>query len=299
MKCSVQLGRWMSTVCLLAICLVSTGEDAYAEKVKPQISLQLWSVKDDLSKDFEGTLRQVSAMGFSGVEFAGDFGPYTNNPQGLKDLLDRLHLVAAGAHLGFDKFTDKNFYATVAFYKTIGCNNLIVPWDDRVITKEGALQIARDLSELSIRLKPYGLRTGYHNHHEEMAGLEGQTIWDLLAINTPFDVILQQDVGWTTYAGKDPIAYVHKYPGRTQLTHYKAKLPKGMQGTPLIGKDVIKWSELYRANRDVGGTTWLTVEQEEYPNGLTPMQSVLASLQGLKSVIADVERSPAVKNSKK
>lgn len=287
MKINTWIGLFLS---LYLFCAVDTAVATETPIKKPQLSLQLWSIKDDISKDFEGSLRQVAAMGFRGVEFAGNFGPFANNPQALKNLLDELGLKAAGAHISFDKVNDKNFYATVAFYQTLGCKNLIIPWDDRISSKAGALQIASELNSLSARLQAFGMRTGYHNHHEEMVEVEGKTIWEWIADATTNDVILQQDVGWTTYAGKDPIYFVKKYPSRTVLTHYKAKLPKGSNGTPIIGKDLIHWPELYVANRDHGATEWLTVEQEEYPNGMSPMESVKASLQGLRAVIANIER---------
>ncbi len=285
----MQFKRWFSALLLISASLILPLGTSYAQQKRPQISLQLWSIKDDLKRDFEGSLRRVAALGFSGVEFAGDFGPYANNPQGLKTLLDQLGLKAAGAHLSMDKLSEKNFYATVAFYQTIGCQNLIVPWDDRIATKNGALQVAKDLREAAIKLRAYGMRTGYHNHHEEMLEVDGKTIWQWIADNTPAEVILQQDVGWTTYAGKNPIDFVRMYPGRTVLTHYKAKLPKGESGTPIIGKDRIQWKPLYVSNRDIGGTQWLTVEQEEYPNGLSPFDSVKASFDNLRSLIAEVE----------
>lgn len=285
----MKLTRRFITTILLCTSFLLPFSDSIAQQKRPQISLQLWSIKDDLKRDFEGSLRRVAALGFSGVEFAGDFGPYANNPQGLKQFLDQLGLKAAGAHVGFDKFNDKNFYATVAFYQTLGCQNLIVPWDDRIATKNGALQVAKELREVAVKLRAFGMRTGYHNHHEEMLEVEGKTIWQWIADNTPAEVILQQDVGWTTYAGKNPIEFVRMYPGRTLLTHYKAKLPKGESGTPIIGKDRIQWKPLYLSNRDLGGTQWLTVEQEEYPNGLSPFDSVKASLDNLRGLIAEVE----------
>ena len=82
-----------------------------------------------------------------------------------------------------------------------------------------------------------------------MLGAKDQTNWDLLAKNTPQDFILQQDVGWTTYAGKDPIDFVNKYPGRTVTTHYKAKFVKGTSGTSIIGQDKTDWAGLTKAVR--------------------------------------------------
>ena len=111
-----------------------------------------------------------------------------------------------------------------------------------------------------------------------------------MAKNTIQDVVLQQDVGWTTYAGKNPIEYVERYPGRTLTTHYKASLPKGTQGKlPIIGEDTIDWLNLIKSNMSVGGTLLLVVEQEEYPNGLTPLQAVRKSKQGLDKILKQVQ----------
>jgi sugar phosphate isomerase/epimerase len=105
-------------------------------------------------------------------------------------------------------------------------------------------------------------------------------------LNTPENLVLQQDVGWITYAGKDPIAYVEKYPGRTITSHYKVKLTECIQGKlPIIGQDTIDWLNLIKANMTVGGALWLVVEQEYYPNGLTPLQAVAESKRGLDKVL--------------
>lgn len=284
-----KMKRHFGSLLLTIIMGLSVSQLSLAEpKTHPKISVQLWSVKDDLAKDFSGTLRQLAAMGFKGVEFAGDFGSYANNPQGLKNFLDGLGLEVSGAHVGFDKFKPENFYATLAFYKTLQCKNLIVPWDDRGGSKEGVQQISAELSALSPRLQAYGMRIGYHNHDREMGDVDQTTYWDMLAQATPPEVILQQDVGWTTFAGKDPVAYVRKYPGRTITTHYKAKFLKGVSGVTLIGQDSINWKELILANRSVGGTQWLVLEQEEYPDGLSAMQSVAASMKGLQRLMKAV-----------
>ncbi|MFZ6800062.1 family 16 glycoside hydrolase [Undibacterium sp. Di24W] len=259
----------------------------------PQLSVQLWSVKDDVSKDFEGTLKKLAAMGFQGVEFAGNFGPYKDDAPGLKRFLDKTGLKASGAHVGIAQLNPDNFAKLVKFYQDIGCNKLIVPSDSRAGDPVGVKLLAQDLSSLSKQLKPFGMQIGFHNHSVEMNAFEGKTYWDAIAQNTPHEVILQQDVGWTSYAGKDPVLFVKRYPGRTLTTHYKSKLPlkplssqNGKSYTTIIGQDNIDWDALYQANVQVGGTEWIVVEQEEYPNGLSPMQSVEQSLRGLQAVIA-------------
>jgi sugar phosphate isomerase/epimerase len=259
------------------------------ELTSPQLSVQLWSIKDAVNADFEGTLTQLAAMGFQGVEFAGSFGNYEKDPKGLKAFLAKTGLKASGAHVHFDKFTPENFDATVNFYRAIGCNYLIIPMDQRAFTPEGAKAVAADLAALQAKLAPLGMHTGYHNHEPEMLGEQGKTPWDVIGTNTGSDVILQQDVGWTEVAGKNPVDFIKAYPGRTLTTHYKASAPKeGNTENPIIGKDTTDWKALINANKTYGGTLWLVVEQESYPEGMTPMQSVAASLKGLQKIIAEM-----------
>lgn len=254
--------------------------------VLPKISVQLWSVKNDVKDDFKPTLAELANMGFEGVEFAGEFGPFKTQPEQLKRYLNSLDLEVSGAHMGFDQLSDANFDATVAFYKAIGTTMLIVPWDERAWHPEGVKEVVAELNKLAKKLKPHNMRIGFHNHDQEFNDFQGSTYWDYIAQNTTSDVVLQQDVGWTTYAGKDPIDYVKRYPGRTLTTHYKVRLPEGTEGKlPIIGKDTIDWLNLTKTNIAVGGTLWLVVEQEEYPNGLTPLQAVAESKKGLDKVL--------------
>ena len=101
--------------------------------------------------------------------------------------------------------------------------------------------------------------------------------------------MLQQDVGWTTGAGFDPVALVKKYPGRTKTTHFRAKLARGTNGKKhFIGEAMIDWNSLIIACEEVGGADWFTVEQEDYPEGLTPMECIERSLKGLKKILKEM-----------
>lgn len=252
----------------------------------PRLGVQLWSVKDEIKQDFEGTLGKLAKLGFAGVEFAGEFGRFRDDPAGLHAFLSKTGLQCTSAHVGLDNLNPANFAATTAFYKTVGCKDLVISMDQRAFSTEGSAQVARELSALVPRLAALGMRIGYHNHHQEMLGAEGHTAWDVLAAATPAAAILQQDAGWTTFAGKDPIAFVNKYPGRSVSMHYKAKFAPGTSGTPIIGQDRTDWAGLTDAARRAGGTDWLIVEQEEYPNGMGQVEAVAASLRGLQAVLA-------------
>jgi sugar phosphate isomerase/epimerase len=272
----------------LTLCLMLAAAASQAA-TSPRLGVQLWSVKDEIKQDFEGTLDKLAKLGFKGVEFAGEFGKYKSDPAGLSVFMKKTGLQCAGAHMHVDKLDAANFKATTEFYKVLGCDRLIISMDARGASKEGSTELAKELSALSVKLGAQGMKLGYHNHEQEMLGAKDQTNWDLLAKNTPKDFILQQDVGWTTYAGKDPIDFVNKYPGRTVTTHYKAKFAKGASvagGAPIIGKDRTDWTGLTKAVRSVGGTEWIIIEQEEYPNGMGQMEAVAASMRGLQEILA-------------
>ncbi|WP_440876894.1 sugar phosphate isomerase/epimerase family protein [Thalassotalea sp. PLHSN55] len=278
---------WASFCTLLTACSHGTKESEM--KTMPKLSVQLWSVKDVIKTDFTGTLEQLAAMGFEGVEFAGEFGVYKDDPQGLKQYLSSLNLQASGAHVSFEQLNDDNFTKTVNFYQQLGAETLIIGWDERAWHPEGIKEVVALLNKLEQKLQPYGIKTGFHNHDHEFDDYLEQTYWDYLAKNTGENVVLQQDVGWTTYAGKDPVDYVQRYPQRTYTTHYKVRLPEGSIGKlPIIGKDTINWSALLQANIAVGGTKWIVVEQEEYPNGLSSLAAVALSKKGLDAYIANL-----------
>ena len=279
----------LRSVALLAALGMSCAV-AQAAPSSPQIGVQLWSVKDEVKQDFEGTLAKIAKLGFQGVEFAGDFGRFGADPAGLKAFLAKTGLKCAGAHTNFDAMSAAKVDATVAFYKAVGCTNLVISMDKRAFEKEGAVEVAKDLTALSAKLKPLGMKIGYHNHKEEMAGADGKATWDIIAKGTPKESIMQQDVGWTTFAGKDPIAIVKRYPGRTVSTHFKPKFAEGTTGTHIIGQDKTDWAGVTKASRTVGGTQWIIIEQEDYPNGMGQLESVAASMRGLQAVLAKMPK---------
>ena len=261
----------------------------------PKVSVQLWSVKNELKRDFKGTLTQIADMGFDGVEFAGDFGPYSKDAKGLKSFLDGLGLEVSAAHVKFTAFNDENFDQSVAYFKALKTDTLIVAWDERAWDSQKVDSLITDLTVLFTQLKTEGFHFGFHNHDKEFNSYKGSTFWDHIAQSTPKDFVLQMDVGWVTLAEKDPVQYINRYPGRTLTTHIKAKLPKAVTAKmatngkrPIIGDDVTDWLAVLKADIAVGGTKWFVVEQEEYPDGLTPLQSVELSKKGLDKVMANL-----------
>jgi sugar phosphate isomerase/epimerase len=261
-------------------------ERAWAQKGRRiPIALQLYSLRADAKIDFDATLEKVGAMGFEGVEFAGYFN-YADKPADLRKRLDALGLKAAGTHIRLDAFQPETLDKTIEFHKTIGCPFLVVPMDAAFFDPEKSKPLAETFNTVAEKLKPHGMACGYHNHVKEFQTDGGKTYWDLFAERTSKDVVLQQDCGWTFAAGHDPVAYIKKYPGRTKTTHFKPTVRKEDTGKkPILGQDAVDWKSVYEACQTAGGTQWIVVEQELYPDGKTPLECTRESLAGLKAIV--------------
>ena len=126
------------------------------------IGLQLWSVKDEMEKDFKGTLKKVAEIGYDGVEFAG-YGGLSSVE--LKALLESLKLKACGSHVSLTELTD-NIDAVILYSLEIGNKYIICPYAE-VNSKEDVLELAAKLNVIGQKCKDSGLIFGYHNHAHE------------------------------------------------------------------------------------------------------------------------------------
>lgn len=254
----------------------------------PSVGVQLHSVKQEVTQDFKSTIKHLAAMGFEGVEFAGRYGEYANNPAGLKLFLDSLGLKVAGAHVSIKQLRSADIEQKLNFFKELGTKLLIIPHDARVDNKNKIDELIIELKQLTQQVEKHGMKLGYHNHSKEFKPFNDSTFWDYLAQNTPQQFVLQLDVGWSNYAGKNSIEYVKRYPGRTLTTHYKIRTkPSDINKNKavILGEDSFNWQALIKANIEQGATQWIVVEQEELPAGLTPLQAVAASKKGLDKVM--------------
>jgi sugar phosphate isomerase/epimerase len=245
------------------------------------IALQLYSVRDDCARDFFGTIAAVAAMGYAGVEFAGYHGASAAD---LKKVLDDNGLLCAGTHAGYNTLQDDAIDATIEYHLTLGCKNLIVPWlpEETRSTPEACKETADKLNLISEKLRPHGLRTGFHCHEGDMHKLEnGKSAWDLLAEYTTPDFILQYDTANGMSGGADPVQPILDWPGRGLSTHLKEW--SGEHGAKVIGDGLIPWPKVFEACETVGGTEWYVVEHESY-EGMTPLEAVAACLTNLRAM---------------
>lgn len=252
---------------------------------KLPIAVQLYSVRDDCAKDFDAALAQLAKMGFEGVEFAG-YHSYSGKPKELRKKLDELNLKVAATHIGTGTMRGDAFKQTVEFHQTIGCKFLIVPGDPDFTNPEKSKTLAETFNQIAATLKPLGMSCGYHNHTGEFKKDGDKTFWDLFAERTSKDVILQQDCGWSVAAGQDPVVLMKRYPGRMKTTHFKPTVIGGDKTKKaILGQDSVDWAAVLAGCIEFGGTEWITVEQETYPDGKSPMECTEMSLQGMKKIM--------------
>lgn len=271
----------------LAAAAMSLGARAWSAgfSKKIPISVQLYSVRGDCSKDFDAALAQVAKMGFQGMEFAG-YHTYSGKAKELRKKLDDLGVKAAATHIGTGSLRGEELKKTIEFHQTIGCKYLIVPGDGDFTHPEKSKALADTFNLAMESLKPLGMACGYHNHEGEFKKDGDKTYWDLFAERTVKEVVLQQDCGWTAHAGLSPVELIKRYPGRTKTTHFKPTVVgDNKDKKPILGEDSVDWASVYAACCDFGGTEWVTVEQEYYPDGKSPMECTALSLAGLKKII--------------
>lgn len=246
------------------------------------IAVQLYSVRDDCGKDFDAALAAVAKMGFAGVEFAG-YHKYGGKAKELRAKLDELGVKAAATHIGTNTLRGDALKQTIEFHLEIGCKYLIVPGDGDFTNPEKSKALAEFFNETAAKLKPHGLACGYHNHTGEFAKVGDSNHWELFAERTGKDVVLQVDCGWAAAAGQDCADLMKRHPGRMKVVHLKPTVFGAAAGKKAIfGQDSVNWGPVLTACREVGGTEWLTLEQEAYPDGKTPMECTALSLAALK-----------------
>jgi sugar phosphate isomerase/epimerase len=263
---------------LLALAAGAPLTFASAKKARIPVGLELYSVREELKQDLMGTVRGVAKMGYEVVEF---FSPYFEwTPAYAKDvkkLLDDLGIRCLSTHNGNQSFTSENLPRAIELNQIIGSRNLVMASAGRVQGLDGWKTVAENLNNAAEKLKPLGLRTGFHNHKTEFVPTEGKRPMDVLAANTGKDVILQLDVGTCIEAGSDPIAWIVANPGRIGSMHCKDWSPeKGKGFQVLLGEGTSPWKKVFQAAEKTGGIEFYLVEQEG--SAFPPMETAQRSL---------------------
>jgi len=252
------------------------------------IGLELYSVRDELVKDLPGTVRAVAKMGYQVVEFFSTYYAWT--PQQAKDvrkLLDDLGIKCNSTHNGLNALKPDGIAKAIDLNQTIGAKYIVLASAGRVNGLDGWRGVGETLTQAAEKLRPLGMRAGYHNHQAEFTPVEGKRPMEILAATTPKDVMLQLDVGTCVEVGSDPVAWINANPGRINSLHLKewaagAGPDKGYKA--LFGEGEVPWKKVLDAAESKGGVEFYLIEQEgsRYPP-LETAEKCLAAYKKLRA----------------
>ena len=264
---------------------------AAAEHKINKVGVQLYTVRDLMKDDFEGTIAKVAQIGYKEVEFAGYFGRTADQ---VKAVLDKNGLKAPSTHVQYDELDDK-FPSVIEFSKKIGLDYIICPWIPEDLRKSPDIwkQAAEKFNKCGEQSKKAGMQFGYHNHWFEFLPTDGKLPYDeLLRLCDANLVKMEMDLCWISTTGTDPVKYFEKYPGRFPLVHVKdvKTMPKVTSGGSQnygdtvdlteVGSGVIDWKRIF-AHADQAGIKHYIVEHD-HPK--QPMESIKGSYEYLSKL---------------
>jgi len=242
---------------------------AAAKANEMPIGFQSWTIKDMLGKDFSGTLKMMTDMGYKLIELC--------SPQGYKDIgfgflvdmkpadirktINDAGLQCPSCHFGFGEFDDDKIDTSIHFAKGIGlsqmiCSSFGLP---KTATLNDYLTAADKLNKAAEKIKAAGMQSGYHNHEMEFGQLDGQLIYDALMKRFNSDLVKMQFQTEVINLGYKAADYFNKYPGRFISSHLsdwtadKKEVP--------IGQGIINWKEFFAAAK-TGGVKNFFVEMD-------------------------------------
>lgn len=248
-----------------------------ALSTKPQLALQLWTVREWAEGDLAGTLKQVRATGYDALEIFGD-GP--NFFADMQAALQTSDLQCCSAHVPFAALRD-DLPRIIAGLRLIGCPMAVVPAFPKNLrdTLPKALQLASDLNRIGEHLHTAGIAFAYHNEDYDFAPLEDTTLWQTLVANTDEDCVqLQLDVFTATLMNADPISMMREQGRRITSLHVCDM--RDCKYVP-VGQGELDWPALLAAAAQTA-TQWLIVEHDAPAN---PIEDAAASLNALREFL--------------
>ena len=265
--------------------------------------IQLWTVKEDMARDFDGTLRALGRMGYRRIEAAGWHG---RSAAQFRRSVRAAGLDCVSAHYGLADLID-NMDARLAFARDVGATYVVAsspapsrrlddkkPWAVAVaeaMTLADWRSNAGAMERIGRRARAMGLRFGYHNHSAEFLAYERRLPMDeIVRLTDPAHVALELDIGWVAGAGYDPVEVIRRYAPRIHLLHIKdlatkERVPGRLvsdERTTVIGEGTIDWKSVFRALRQSPVHSYF-VEQED-PFTEPPLEAARKSLRYLRGL---------------
>jgi sugar phosphate isomerase/epimerase len=247
------------------------------------LGLQLYSVRALLPKDYDGTLKEIGALGYREVEAAGYFN---HTPAEVKQAMAAASLHLVSAHHSSDDL-HKKLDEIIAFDKEIGVSYIICaspgfkdpstpknPDRNHAYTLDDWRWNADQFNQIAEKVIAAGMRFGYHNHTMEFHEIDGVVPYnELLRLTDPAKVTFEMDCGWVVVGGANPIDYLKNYPTRISMLHIKDFKPDTNPPLPAeLGQGRIDYTPILVQAAKSGNIKHCFIEQEGF--NMPPMQSL-------------------------
>lgn len=228
-----------------------------------KIGLQLYSLRNEIKEDLEGSLKKISDIGYKNLEAAGysEGKFYGIDPIDFKTLIEDLGMRLIASHVTFNK---DNMAAVLQAHRDAGIDYIIWPWlnKEQRASIQSYQEVAEKFNAIGKMCEDNGLRFGYHNHDFEFYPIDDIIPYDLLLESTdPKLVCMEIDLYWINYAGKDPLRYFEKYPGRFELWHIKDMAAGEEKEMIEVGSGIIDYPAIFE-QASVAGLKEFFVEQD-------------------------------------
>ena len=275
---------------LLTASLFISKEEFFFEPQK--IGLQLYTLRNEMGKDAKGTLAKVAAQGYKTVETFG-YGNgkwFGMNATELRNELKSHGLSTPSGHtfpasVFLQSGWEEKWKPAVADAKAVGQQYIVVPWMEEQFRADinNYKKLAAALNKAATICKQTGIKLAYHNHDFEFAPLAGTNGLDVLLKETdPKLVFFEMDIYWVSKAGKDPLAFFSKYPGRFAMWHVKDMDNTPQKNFTEVGSGVINYKKIFNYAKQ-SGMKYFFVEQDQCPGA--PLDSTAKSIAYLKKNI--------------
>jgi sugar phosphate isomerase/epimerase len=272
--------------------MAAAATPTWAQGRSIPLGLQLYTVRQDLAKDYDGTMRQLKAIGIRNVQANLTMSGKSSADQ--KKLYDSLGISWKSIHAGGDALRG-NIQPTIDEAAKVGITNItcsfpLFPIDRAKImagpTIDDWKRNAETFNKCGQACKAAGMTFGYHNHNLEFRKIGAVVPYDFLLKETdPSLVHMEMDIGWVVAGGADPAAYLTKYPTRFHSLHIKDLKNQGIPNTnmkmtsAIIGQGIIDWKKLIPViHKTSVEHAFLEIEEPYVPS---PMGMVKASFEYL------------------
>ena len=250
------------------------------------VGLELYSVREALKTDAEGTVRAVAQMGYQAVEFYSPYFEWTEvQAKSMRKVMDEAGIKCYSTHNNEDYFSAGKIDHARELNLILGCKYMVQAWSDPKPHLADWKLLADKLNAAADTLAPSGLKVGYHNHDAEWKVVEGKRPIEVIAAGTKPSIMLQLDVGTCLEAGADPVAWIRANPGRIRSIHCKDWSRDPAVGyKTLFGEGIADWKGIFSAAENGGGVEYYLVEQEgsRYPE----LETARRCLQGFRAAHA-------------